>query len=122
MVELKLLENVIENFEYDMEHGVAWMNDQASADFAKKFPHLLTSIVEIRKRLNDLTDAASEPVAKPKVEIGRKFTGRREIHFNTLTGDFWETLPAFDTWAFDLQAALLRKPRREKAAPPEKHA
>ncbi len=50
---LNLLERLDDNLAADLEHGVAWLNDQASTEFAQKYPRLLSSIVEVRKYVDD---------------------------------------------------------------------
>ncbi len=51
----EILSRLIDNFEADMEHGVAWMNDEASVKFAKEYPRLLESIIEAREYLAEKT-------------------------------------------------------------------
>jgi hypothetical protein len=45
--------------------------------------------------------------ARPKVEIGKRWTGRREVFYDTRTGEYHETLPVMDIYAYVLQQALL---------------
>lgn len=44
--------------------------------------------------------------AKPKVEIGSRYTGKREVYYNTRTGTYSESCVTLDEWARFLQAAL----------------
>jgi hypothetical protein len=44
--------------------------------------------------------------AKPKVEIGSRYTGKREVHYDTRTGTYSESKVSLDFWARVLQAAL----------------
>ena len=48
---------------------------------------------------------------KPKqpVEIGSKFTGKRELFLDSRTGNYSESLPRIDCDACLIQRALLRK-------------
>jgi hypothetical protein len=50
-----IVERLDDNFTADLEHGVAWMNDEASVEFAKKYPRLLVSITEVREYLANRT-------------------------------------------------------------------
>ncbi len=65
----ELLQRLLDNFDADMEHGVAWMNDEASVKFAKEFPRLLESIVEVREYLN--TEPSDEEVKDAAIKFVR---------------------------------------------------
>jgi hypothetical protein len=52
----KIIVLLRERFEADMEQGVAWMNDAASKEFAKKYPRLLASIQDINRYLSAKDD------------------------------------------------------------------
>jgi hypothetical protein len=56
--------------------------------------------------------------SKPKVEIGKRFTGKREVHYDTRTGEYCESMPVMDWDSWLIQRAicpqLLVKARRPK--------
>jgi hypothetical protein len=37
----------------DLEHGVAWMNEEASKEFAKKYPELLKVLTRFYSLMDD---------------------------------------------------------------------
>jgi hypothetical protein len=45
----------------------------------------------------------------PKIEIGKLWTGKREVHYDTINGTYREAKPALDDHARLLQAALCPK-------------
>lgn len=51
-----MLERLHDNLQADLEHGVAWMNDEASAKFAKDYPRLLIAIQQIEEYLSRTQD------------------------------------------------------------------
>ncbi len=55
--------------------------------------------------------------ATPKVEIGLRYTGKREVYYDTKEGIYEESNPVMDFWAAYLQAALLPGPRTSARKP-----
>jgi len=55
--------------------------------------------------------------ATPKVEIGLRCTGRREVYYDTKAGIYEEANPTMDEWARWLQAALLPGPTVRQRKP-----
>ena len=57
------------------------------------------------------------PAPTPKVEIGSRWSGRREVYYDTKAGIYEEANPMMDVWARWLQAALLPGPRTRARKP-----
>jgi hypothetical protein len=56
-------------------------------------------------------------VTKPKVEIGKRYSTRREVHYDTRSGTYEEMNPIMDIYAFALQHALCPDALPKRRAP-----
>lgn len=51
----------------------------------------------------------------PKLELGKFYTGRREIAYDSRTGEYRESLPSLDENGLLWQRTLLRHAKQQKA-------